>query len=99
MNLNVFNFITGTNESKILTKDRSCKCECNFDGRKCSSNQKWNNHKRRCKCKNPKEHNLSEKDYICNPPACRCKNGKYAGSITADSVITRDEIIDGTKST
>ena len=28
-----------------------------------------------------------------------CKNGKYIGSITSDSVITFDEIIDTTKST
>ena len=32
--------IIGQNESKILTKDKSCKCKCKFDGRKCNSNQK-----------------------------------------------------------
>ena len=32
--------ITGKNESNILTKDISCKCKCDFDGRKCNSNQK-----------------------------------------------------------
>ena len=37
--------ITGKNESKILTKDISCKCKCKFDGRKCNSNQWWNNDK------------------------------------------------------
>ena len=35
--------ITGKNESKNLTKDISCECKCKFDGRKCNSNQKWNN--------------------------------------------------------
>ena len=34
---------TGKNESKILTKDMSCKCK--FDRRKCNSNQKWNSDK------------------------------------------------------
>ena len=29
---------------------------------------------------------------------CSCENGKYARSITDDSVITGDEIIDTTKS-
>ena len=32
--LNVFNMITGINESKILTK-HICECKCKFDGRNC----------------------------------------------------------------
>ena len=62
-----FNMITGINESKTLIKHISCERKCKFDGRKCKSNQKWNNDKCQCECKNPKEHNLCEKDYICNP--------------------------------
>ena len=49
LNLSVFNMITGLNELKILTKHISCECKCQFDGRKCNSNQKWNNGK--CWCK------------------------------------------------
>ena len=30
--------------------------QCKFGGSKCNSNQKWNNNKCQCKCKNPKEH-------------------------------------------
>ena len=37
--------ITENNESKILTKDKSCECKCKFDGTKCNSDQKWNNDK------------------------------------------------------
>ena len=37
--------ITLKNESKILTKNISRECKCKFDGRKCNSNQKWNNDK------------------------------------------------------
>ena len=39
LNLSMFNMITGTNESKTLTKHISCKCKCKFDGRKYNSNQ------------------------------------------------------------
>ena len=39
LNLSMFNMITGTNESKTLTKHKSCKCKCKFDGRKYNSNQ------------------------------------------------------------
>ena len=49
--------ITGINESQILTKHISWKCECKFDSRKCNSNQKWNNDKCRYECKNPEDHN------------------------------------------
>ena len=34
LNLNVFNMITGMNESQTLTKHISCKCKCRFDGQK-----------------------------------------------------------------
>ena len=39
LNLNIFNMITGINESKTLTKQISCECKCRFDGKKCNSNQ------------------------------------------------------------
>ena len=43
LNLSVFNMITGINESKTLTKHKSCECRRKVDGRKCSSDQWWNN--------------------------------------------------------
>ena len=45
LNIHVFNMITGKNVSKILIRDISRECKCKFDGRKCKSNQKWNNDK------------------------------------------------------
>ena len=35
--------IAGVNESKASTKYISWKHKSKFDGRKCNSNQKWNN--------------------------------------------------------
>ena len=83
--------ITRKNELKILTKYISCKCKCKSDSRKYISNQKWNNDKCRCESK---KHHICEKDYIWNLVTCSCKNGKYLASMTDDSVITCDEIID-----
>ena len=91
LNLSVLNMITGKNESKILTKDISCEGKCKFDGRKCNSNQKWNNDKCWYECK---KYHLCERDYIWNLITCSCKNGKYLDSITDNSVITCDKIID-----
>ena len=51
LNLSLFNMFAEVNESKILTKHASYKCKCNFDGRKCNSNHKWNNDKCSCECK------------------------------------------------
>ena len=45
LNQNVFDMITGINESKTLTKDTTCEYKGKFDGRKCNSNQWWNNNK------------------------------------------------------
>ena len=52
VNLSVFDMITELNELKILTKHLLCKCKCQFDGSKYNSNQKWNNKKCWCECKN-----------------------------------------------
>ena len=61
LNLSMFNMITGKNGSKKLTKHISCEYKNKFDGRKCNSNQKWNNNECRCDCK---KHHICEKDYI-----------------------------------
>ena len=50
--------ITGINESSILTKYLLCECKCKFDAIKYNPNQRRNNGKCWCKCKN------SEKTYM-----------------------------------
>ena len=42
---------------------------------------------------------VCDKGYFWNPATCNCKNGKYAGSIIGDPVVTCDEIIDTLNST
>ena len=53
--MHVFSIVTGTNDLKTFAEDASCKCKCKFDGRKYSSNPKWNNDKCRCQCKEPEK--------------------------------------------
>ena len=48
------------NESKTLTKHISCECKCKFNGRKCS-NEKGNNDKCWCECKNKRRIVCSKK--------------------------------------
>ena len=88
--------IPGISESKALTNHASCKCKCNFDDRKCNSNQKWNNDNCWCECK---KHDICEKDYNRNPATCRQEKRKYLASIIVDSVIRCAEIIDAERKT
>ena len=37
--------------------------KCEFDGKKCSSKQKWNNDKFQCECKIPMKHSIKEEDF------------------------------------
>ena len=90
LDLSMFNMITGINESKILTKDISCKCKYRSDGKKGNSDQWWNN-KCQCECKT---RHVCEKDYVWNPATCSCENGKYLANIVDDSVIMCGEVID-----
>ena len=48
------------------------------------------NNEYRCECK--KIH-VCKKDYVWDPAACNCKNGKYLASIMGDSTISFDELI------
>ena len=89
--------ITGIIESKTLIRHISCERKYKFDGRKWNSSQKWNDDKCRCECKIPKEHHMCKKDYIWNPGANSCENGKYLPNIIDTSVITCDKIIETTK--
>ena len=56
--------------------------------------KKWNDNTCRCEYKKT---SYMWKRFIWNPAACSCKNGKYLASITEDSVITCDEMIEETK--
>ena len=69
LNLNMFNIITGINESKTLTKYILCECKCMFDGKKCNSNQWWNKDKCLRECK---KCHACEKDYVWNPSTYNC---------------------------
>ena len=91
LNLSVFNMITWIDEWKILKKQISCECECRLEGRKCNSDQWWNNDKCWCECK---KRNVCEKDSVWNRARCNCENGKYLASIMDNSAIICDKIIE-----
>ena len=71
-------------------KHISCEYKCRFDGRKSVWDQWWNNDKCWCECQKP---HISEKDYVWNPAACNCENGKKMASIMDNLVIVYVEVI------
>ena len=89
--------VTGINESKTLTKYISCTCNCNFDGRKRNSIKSGIKINVGRSAEIQKKHCVCEKYYIWNPGTCSCENDKYVESITDDSLIMCDEIIDTAK--
>ena len=82
--------ITGINEWRTLKMHISCKCKCKFDGKKCNSDQWWNNDKCQCDCKKCHVH---EKKLCLESRYSSCENGKYLASIMDDSAIICDEFI------
>ena len=54
LNLSMFNMITKVNQPKASRKHISCECQCRFDGRKCNSDEWWENDK--CQCEFKKRH-------------------------------------------
>ena len=80
----MFNMITRINQSKTITKHRSCKCKFGFDGRKCNSDQLWNNNKCQCRCT---KRYVCEKDYVWNPATSNSENRKYLTSFMNDSAM------------
>ena len=85
--------ITGINGSETI-KYNLCICKWKFDGRKCNLNQKWNEEKSQCECKNPIKNCVCKKDWIWNPRTCCASEiDKYLTSIIGDSGVAFDEII------
>ena len=70
-----------------MIKHISCDCKCKISRTTHNSNQKWNNDKYQCECK---------QYYSWNPSTCICENSRYLKSIVDDSVIVHDEVINVT---
>ena len=93
LNLHVFNMITRINKSKLFTQQIPCKCECKFDSREYSSNQKWNDNKCWSKCKNPKKHHSYKTTIFGILLHVVARLGEYVERVIDNSVIMFDEII------
>ena len=78
--------MTGLNELKTLTKHIWCKFRCRFDGKKCNSNQWWNNDVDVIVKKF-----MYVKKIVWNLATCNCENWKHLASIMDDEMIICDK--------
>ena len=72
LNIEVFNLMSRTNETRHTEWQRTCKCECKFGANACNNKQPWNKDKCRCECKELIDKGVCDKGFIWNPRNCEC---------------------------
>ena len=73
LNIKVFNLMSRTNETKYIKQYKTCKWKCRLDASICNDNQRWNEDKCRCECKELIDKGVWYKGYIQNPGNCECE--------------------------
>ena len=64
MNVKVFNLTSRTNETRHIMGHETCKCKCRLDTSVCNNEQRWNNDKCRCECKELIDKGICDKGFI-----------------------------------
>ena len=76
LNVNVFNLISRSNETKFIEWHKKCKCICRLSAIVCNNKQNWNKNKCRCKCKKLVDKGICDKGFIWNSSNCECEYDK-----------------------
>ena len=76
LNVNVFNLMSRTIETKFIEWHKKCKCIYRSDKIICNNKLKWNKHKCSCECKELIDKGVCNKRYIWNPSNCECECDK-----------------------
>ena len=75
-NVQVFNLISRTNETKHIKWHKTCKCRYRLDASVCINKQRWNEDKCRCECEDLIGKGMCDKGFIWNPSNCECECDK-----------------------
>ena len=73
MNVNVFNLISRTNETRYIKWHETCKYKCRLDASVCNNKQRLNEDKCRCKFKELIDKGICDKGFNWNPSNCECE--------------------------
>ena len=71
LNVNVFNIMSKTNETRHIKWHEIRKSKCRLDASVCNNKQHWSNDKCRCECKELIDKGICNKGYIWNPSNCK----------------------------
>ena len=74
--MNVFNLVSGVNETRFIVQHESCECKYGLNETVCNSKQKWNCDECQCKFKELDDWSFSEKNYMQNLSICDCECNK-----------------------
>ena len=75
-NVEVFNLMSRTNETRHIEWHETCKCKCRLDVSVCNNKQCWNNDKCRCECKEFIAKEMLDTKFIWNLSNCECECDK-----------------------
>ena len=76
MNINVFNLISRTNETRYIKWHETCKCKNRLDASVCNIKQRQNEDKSRCERKELIDKGICNKGFNWNPSNCECECDK-----------------------
>ena len=74
VDMKVYNFLMGLNETRNVLWHESCKCVCRLNSSVCNSKQIWNSDTCRCDCNEDFAGIINcNKGYTWNPSICECQ--------------------------
>ena len=97
LNVQVFNLMSRTNETRDIKWHETCKCICRLDAIVCNNKQCWNNDKCQCKCEELIDKVVCDKGYAWNPSNCKCecyKSCDIGEYLDYESCIFRKKLVD-----
>ena len=76
INVEVFNLMSRTNETRYMKWHKTCKCRCRLDSSVRHNKQRWTKDKCRCERKELIDKGICDKGFIWNPSNCNCECDK-----------------------
>ena len=75
-NVKVFNLMSRSNETRHTEWHKTCKSKCRLYVSNCNNEQRWNDNKGTCECKELIDKGVCDKESILKPSNCKCECDK-----------------------
>ena len=76
LNVQAFNLMSRTNETRHIKWHKKCKCICRLNPIVCNNKQRSNEDKCGCECKELTDKGACDEEFIFNPSNCECECDK-----------------------